>query len=411
MTRWSTSVRKGVRLSIEQGVGWVGDICRSVASLRARLIAPEFTNEVSTDLPGKVSGLLPEEFPGVLPGALPGVGYLECFGMGRGQEAGIHRLESQLNQLNTLEGRQTLLGSTQRSGVVVGIQPHAPYSASRAVYEAAVRLSQTYGYRLATHLAESQQELELIRDATGPFVDLLSGLDKWDNSIRATGLHPVEWLAEMLGDMQVSNLNSAQPGSVTHDESHQSRQLDDGHRDHMVPMAGYGYTRTTWLLAHCNLLENGHIDRLASLDASVAYCPVATDYFGHTNDGQEARGLETGSFIGGRSNRHRYRELIAAGVNVCLGTDSILCQPADEPQPLSILGQMRYLYRRDATDPDLLLRMATVNGLRGMGFDPLDATLQAGSVSRLVAVPIDPGKRVDPLVQALSGNSRIKPIH
>jgi cytosine/adenosine deaminase-related metal-dependent hydrolase len=103
--------------------------------------------------------------------------------------------------------------------------------------------------------------------------------------------------------------------------------------------------------------------------------------------------------------------MLAAGVNVCLGTDSILCQPPNEPQPLGILPQMRFLYRRDKTDPDVLLRMATVNGLRAMGLDENLATLQAGAPARLIAVKIDPHEATDPLVQVLLNDSIVEPVH
>jgi cytosine/adenosine deaminase-related metal-dependent hydrolase len=121
---------------------------------------------------------------------------------------------------------------------------------------------------------------------------------------------------------------------------------------------------------------------------------VASDYFGHRN--------------------HRYREMLAAGVNVCLGTDSILCQPAGEPQPLGILAQMRHLYRRDQADPEMLLKMATIHGIRGLGFDRehglLNATLKSGAPAKLLAVRIDPADSTDPLTQALGNNYPGAPV-
>ena len=76
----------------------------------------------------------------------------------------------------------------------------------------------------------------------------------------------------------------------------------------------------------------------------MAYCPIASAYFGH-------RG-------------HRYRDMLDAGVNVCFGTDSILCQPPDEAEPLGILPQIRFLRRRDGVDSEVLLHMATLAGNR-----------------------------------------------
>ena len=44
---------------------------------------------------------------------------------------------------------------------------------------------------------------------------------------------------------------------------------------------------------------------LAASNITVAYCPRASHYFGHTN--------------------HRWKEMLDAGINVALGTDSLLC--------------------------------------------------------------------------------------
>ncbi|CAN0388668.1 unnamed protein product [Laminaria digitata] len=213
-----------------------------------------------------------------------------------------------------------------------GFQPHAPYSAGPDLFAAAADA----GPPVSTHLAETRDELEFVAKGGGPFLELLKAPPpKWSDGFAGNydaGLSPVRWM-----------------------ESH--------------------LRRTPWLLAHCNYVGDDDIALLAETGASVAYCPVASEYFGHEN--------------------HRYRDMLAAGVNVCLGTDSIVCQPPPdvEPQPLGILPQMRRLYQRDGTDPALLLRMATTHGRRALGFD--------ASVTRLAAVAFDPDDSTDALTQAL----------
>ena len=59
-----------------------------------------------------------------------------------------------------------------------GLSPHAPYSVCRTLYE---RLNLP-PIPLATHLAETQAELELLRSHTGPFVDFLKEMNVWDPS-------------------------------------------------------------------------------------------------------------------------------------------------------------------------------------------------------------------------------------
>jgi cytosine/adenosine deaminase-related metal-dependent hydrolase len=59
--------------------------------------------------------------------------------------------------------------------VVAGISPHAPYSVHRDLFAAAAKTT----LPLATHLAETCDELELLRHRTGPFVDFLKELGVW----------------------------------------------------------------------------------------------------------------------------------------------------------------------------------------------------------------------------------------
>ncbi len=282
---------------------------------------------------------------------LPGISYLECVGRGQFEEAAIARLVRQLDDLSALPAP-----STESHGdpcviddnpVALGIEPHAPYSSGFGLYTAAARLAKDRHYRLCTHLAESPEEIHFVRDARGPLVDLLERLGKRDATVAPTGLHPIEWLEPVLSD-------------------------------------------APWLLVHCNYVDPHHIEILARCGASVAYCPIASDYFGHH---QPDRGVY-----------HRYRQMLDANINVCLGTDSIICQRCDDPQPLGIGSQMRYLYRRDRTDPQTLLSMATVNGMRAMGLPPQLASLKPGAPARWVGVHIDPNDPTDPLVQALENN-------
>lgn len=283
------AVREGARQSLAAGVVAVGDIMRFDAEVEAQREA-----------------------------GLAGVGFVELFGHGPPfDDAALARLAQPAE----------------------GFQPHAPYSAGPAVFEAAV----ASGRPVCTHLAETHDEREFVAAGRGAFLDLLKAPPtKWSDAFAqnySQGLSPVRWMEPYL-------------------------------------------RQTRWLLAHCNYVSDDDIALLAETDASVAYCPLASEYFGHVD--------------------HRYRDMLDAGVNVCLGTDSIVCQPADEAQPLGILPQMRRLYRRDATDPAVLLRMATTHGRRALRLEPTEA------VTRLAAVRFDPADRTDPLAQVLHNRSPVQ---
>jgi cytosine/adenosine deaminase-related metal-dependent hydrolase len=82
-----------------------------------------------------------------------------------------------------------------------------------------------------------------------------------------------------------------------------------------------------------------------------------------------------------------------------MGTDSLLC--LDTPERISVLDEMRFLHRRDGTDPYVLLGMATVNGAQALGIDVEPVTFRPGATAGVLACAIDPDSDVDPLVQVM----------
>lgn len=262
-------------------------------------------------------------------GPLGGVSYLEVFGIGSPfDQAGLAAID-------------------QASS---GLQPHAPYSAGPALYEAAARS----GRPVSTHLAETQDEVDFIASLKGPKLEFVRSLGRWENDFKAyygNGLSPVQWMRPYL----------------------EAAANDGG-----------------WLVAHCNYVSDEDIAILADTNTSVAYCPTASEYFGH--------------------QKHRYREMLAAGVNVCLGTDSIIGTDPRDPQPLGLLSALRRLYARDQTDPELLLAMATTHGAKALRMNGQAATLQPGAPAKLACLPIDPARDIDPLVQIFTGQTLFQAI-
>lgn len=305
------AVDAGLKMSREAGVGWVGDIAGSTQAARARIEA----------------------------GArgLPGVSWLERFGRGeRAEQSGMEA--ASWIELHKREAAVV--------GVRLGVQPHAPYSCAASLFALAGAIGGA-----STHLAETLEEDLFVRQASGPFAELLRRMGRWHESISATGKSPVEWFCEVAKS-------------------------------------------SGWVVAHGNYVSDDDIAKLASARASVAYCPIASEYFRHPI---------------GDAPAHRYREMLDAGVNVCLGTDSVICQPRDEPQPMSIWAQARRLYARDRCSPKLLLAMATTRGLRALGLDERDATFSPGVAARLVAIPVEAGN--GPLLaQALQSRANVRSI-
>ncbi len=106
--------------------------------------------------------------------------------------------------------------------------------------------------------------------------------------------------------------------------------------------------------------------------ASIIYCPRTHDAFGHPP--------------------HPFRELIARGVRVALGTDSLASNP-----DLSILNEARFLR---AIHPDLdgatILKMATLWGAEALGWSNETGSLEPGKSADFVVIPITGGDAKDP---------------
>lgn len=261
---------------------------------------------------------------------MAGVSFLEFFAIGRGE----HALEPWLEQART-----RLEAGAPGGEVRWGLQPHAPYSVGVGAYIKAAEFAREHRLPLATHLAETPEEQRFIERGDGPQRDFLERLGLWDESLLTRighGRSPVEHLAHVLA------VETGQPKVV----------------------------------AHVNHASDKDIGILACLGVSVAYCPRASAYFGADRV----------------FGPHRYRDMLAAGINVALGTDSILNLPGSDVEAggISVLDEMRLLHVRDGMDPMVLLQMGTVNGARALGLDPGWFRLEAGSeVWDIVAVEVE----------------------
>ena len=159
----------------------------------------------------------------------------------------------------------------------------------------------------------------------------------------------------------------------------------------LTPYLADALRATPFIAAHLNYVEDRQLELLADWRTTVAYCPRASAYFGHPQPGRSP---------------HRYRQMLEAGVNVALGTDSLIC--LDTPNRISVLDEMRFLYRRDGTDPMTLLRMATTAGAVALGADPSLVTLAPGPTAGVLAATFDPRNPLDPFRQVLQRNDPVR---
>lgn len=189
---------------------------------------------------------------------------------------------------------------------------------------------------LSTHLAEMPEELRLLEHRDGPLRQFLEELGAWDEEWEPVGPRPADYVRR--GEL---------------------RNAD-------------------WLIAHGTYFDPSEFWQLrpeAAPDGhrvAVAYCPRTHARFGHAP--------------------HPFRALLEKGVIVCLGTDSLASAPT-----LSILDEIRFLHRRDASlSGELLLTMATLFGAWALRAETITGSLRPGKSADLAVIPLPDREDTDP---------------
>ena len=224
------------------------------------------------------------------------------------------------------------------------LSPHAPYSTLPELLRLTAHTAQKRKWRVSIHVAESVQEFEMFAHATGGMHDWLKRNDR-DNSDCGLG-SPVAHLArhQLLGE--------------------------------------------NVLAIHVNCLARSDATLLAKTKTHVVHCPRSHDYFKHPKFERE--------------------RLANAGVNLCLGTDSLATtrKTGKQKPELDLFAEMRALADSDKTiSPEAILRMATINGARALGLAGKSGELSANASADLIAIPFS-GKPAEiyEAVQAHSGH-------
>ena len=148
-----------------------------------------------------------------------------------------------------------------------------------------------------------------------------------------------------------------------------------------------GVLAPNFLAAHVNCLGTGDADRLARQGVSVVHCPRSHDYFRHPPFPLE--------------------ELVAAGVNICLGTDSLASVRGTQRAniELNLFKDMQALtasFRGLA--PERIVQMATANGAHGLGRAGELGAIRPGALADLTALPWR-GPRQE-VYEAIVGNDK-----
>jgi cytosine/adenosine deaminase-related metal-dependent hydrolase len=217
----------------------------------------------------------------------------------------------------------------------IGLSPHAPYTVDLTGYRQCLELARRLNLPIATHLAENPDERDFLTSHSGPFRDVWNRLGTWSDPVETFAGSPIE-MAQAIGLL-----------------------------DHPT------------LLAHCNYVNDHELRLLARGQASVVYCPRTHAYFGHPP--------------------HRWRDMLAAGINVAVGTDSCASSP-----DLNLVEDLRLLHR---LAPDILAmelwQMATIRAADAVQLAATVGSIEPGKAADLVAFGI---RTDDPLTEILEIN-------
>jgi cytosine/adenosine deaminase-related metal-dependent hydrolase len=211
-----------------------------------------------------------------------------------------------------------------------GLSPHAPYSTTPELLRLAAEAARDRKLRTTVHVAESDPEFEMFTQGHGKMF---------------------EWIARSGRDMSDCGFGSP----VRHLENQ-------------------GALGPELLAIHVNHLSPGDARLLGRRKVSVAHCPRSHAYF--------------------KRRPFPFEELTAAGVNICLGTDSLasIHQTRKRRAELSIFDEMSaFASAQPKTAPAKILRLATVNGARALGMAGQVGEIKPGSFADLIVVPF-PGK-------------------
>lgn len=200
-----------------------------------------------------------------------------------------------------------------------GLSPHALYTASKALYRLAHECAGITGMPLTTHIAESWEEDRMFRHGDGALFDFLKSI---------------------------------------------GRNMEDcGHGSALANLVQEGLIDDIWIIAHLNELDDEDIRLLTQTKPHIVHCPRSHRYFRHCP--------------------FQFKRLHDAGLNICLGTDSLASNTS-----LDLFAEMRALQKAEPwLEPEQLLKTVTVNAAAALGKGDCLGHIAPGAYADLISIP------------------------
>ena len=217
-----------------------------------------------------------------------------------------------------------------------GLAPHALFTASRDLFQRCEHIAGRENILLTTHLAESREEMQMFRHASGPLYEFLKSIGR---SIDDCGIKtPLELFLDLIGSGGSPN----------------RRRAIEVNRPY-----------PSWIVAHLNELTESDFDLLERSNSKfhVVHCPRSHTYFGHSP--------------------FAFERLRSFGFGICLGTDSLASN-----ESLSLFAEMRAFQKEfPSVSAEEIFQMVTVNPARALRQENALGQIRPGFEADLVAVP------------------------
>jgi len=204
-----------------------------------------------------------------------------------------------------------------------GLAPHALFTASADLYRRCEKVAQHKDIPLTTHLAESREEMQMFRDASGPLYEFLKSIERPINDC-GNGT-PLGLFLSATGDRALPR----------------------------------------WIVAHLNELMESDFELLerSKTRFHVVHSPRSHDYFKHS--------------------QFSFERLRSLGFNICLGTDSL----ASNENLSLFAEMRAFQREFPGVSPEEILKMITVNPATALHQENMMGRIRPGFCADLIAVP------------------------
>ena len=250
--------------------------------------------------------------------------------------------------LQKLQDKIAVLGETETSLVKAGVSPHAPYTVCARQLQLIARLALDKKVPLMMHAAETEMEVLLLRDGSGPFAE---GLRSRGIEWRAPGVSPIKYLQDL------------------------------------------GVLETRPLLAHCIQVNDADLQILSETETRVAHCPKSNAKLGH----------------GVAPFAKMIEKEIAVGLGSDSVASNNTCDLLEEARFALLLARTIKNNDQSRLSGADALRVATAGGAVALGLEGQVGELQAGMQADFAALSLDGAHQIpaydaaDTLIFASSG--------